>query len=120
MNISYINCGDIKVAVVDCDNIIITDVESVMDFISDICFANQAEAIIIPKLCVSEEFFNLSNKIAGEILQKLTNYKIRLAIIGDFSSYKSKALQDFIRESNKSGKFLFVSDISQVLKIWEK
>lgn len=29
--------------------------------------------------------------IAGEILQKLTNYSVKLAIIGNFDKYKSKS-----------------------------
>ena len=36
------------------------------------------------------------------------NYGIRIAIVGDFSEYKSKALKDFIYESNKGKYFFFV------------
>jgi len=41
------------------------------------------------------------------------NYRKRLAIVGDFSEYSSKALQDFIIESNKRGYIIFVSTIGE-------
>lgn len=39
------------------------------------------------KEAVSDEFFALSTRLAGEILQKFVNYGIRLAVYGDFSEY---------------------------------
>jgi hypothetical protein len=43
----------------------------------------------------------LKNGLAGEVLQKFSNYRVRLVILGDFSQFDSKSLKDFIRESNK-------------------
>jgi hypothetical protein len=53
--------------------------------------------------------------MAGEILQKFSNYRMRLAIVGDFSEYKSKSLRDFIRESNRTGTINFVGTIDEAL-----
>jgi hypothetical protein len=39
-----------------------------------------------------------------------------LAIIGDYSKYTSKNLQDFIRESNKGNRIFFVNDFEEALK----
>jgi hypothetical protein len=50
---------------------------------------------------VSPAFFDLKNGIAGEVLQKFANYRIRLAMVGDFSAFQSQALQAFIVESNR-------------------
>ncbi|WP_083996437.1 DUF4180 domain-containing protein [Desulfosporosinus acididurans] len=55
---------------------------------------------------IFEDFFDLKTKLAGEILQKFVNYHVRIAIVGDFSGYKSKSLKDFIYESN-NGKDVF-------------
>ena len=63
----------------------------------------------IDKAAVSEDFFRLSTGIAGEILQKFVNYRVKLAIYGDFSGYASKPLQDFIRESNEGRDIFFVA-----------
>jgi len=45
----------------------------------------------------------------GEILRKLTTHGVKLAIIGDFSVYKSKSLIAFIYESNKGNQTFFVN-----------
>jgi len=55
----------------------------------------------------------LKTGLAGEILQKFSNYYVELAIVGDFSKYSSKNLQDFIYESNKVGRINFVSSVEE-------
>ena len=52
--------------------------------------------------------------MAGDILQKFSNYKMRLAIIGSFS-YESKSLKDFIYECNKGKLVNFVKTLSEAL-----
>ena len=55
------------------------------------------------------------NGIAGEILQKFSNYRVQLAIVGNFSKYSGKSLHDFIYESNKGGQIHFVNSVSEAL-----
>ena len=62
------------------------------------------------KSAISEDVFQLSTKLAGEILQKFVTYAVKLAIVGDFSGYTSKSLQAFIYESNKGKDIFFVPD----------
>lgn len=62
--------------------------------------------IAINKSLISESFFDLKTRLAGDILQKFINYRVKIAIIGDFSMYTSKSLKDFIYECNK-GKDIF-------------
>ena len=81
----------------------------------DLLMAAQGEAgtknIAIDKKLIADVFFRLSTGLAGEILQKFTNYGVKCAIYGDFSHYTSKPLQDFIRESNRRGTdVLFTAD----------
>ncbi|MDU1848163.1 MAG: DUF4180 domain-containing protein [Niallia nealsonii] len=47
------------------------------------------------KEAISDDFFKLSTRIAGGILQKFINYNIKFAISGDFLSYTNKPLKDF-------------------------
>ena len=47
--------------------------------------------------------------MAGEILQKFINYRVKAAIYGDYSRYTSKPLRDFIYESNNGRDFFFVA-----------
>ena len=62
-----------------------------------------------------ELFFVLSTGVAGEVAQKFVNYKMRFAIIGDFSGYTSKSLQDFIYESNKGKHLFFVANEDEAI-----
>jgi Domain of unknown function (DUF4180) len=56
-----------------------------------------------------DDLFRLQTGLAGEIFQKFSNYNFKLAVVGDFSKYKSKNLQDFIRESNE-GNIVFFAE----------
>jgi hypothetical protein len=75
---------------------------------------------IIYEKNLTKDFFNLGSGVAGDILQKFSNYRLRLAIIGDFSKFKSKNLNDFFRESNKTGNILFVNSLEEALERFKK
>ena len=64
---------------------------------------------------LGEEFFDLKTRIAGEMLQKFSNYRTRFAIIGDFTNVQSRSLQDFIRESNDGRTVCFVGSLDEAL-----
>jgi len=91
------NTGIIEVIA---DGIVINNLEDGTDLIGNIYYQGY-EKIIICKDNIAPDFFDLKTKLAGEILQKFSNYRVRLVILGDFSKVESKSLQDFIRESNK-------------------
>ena len=73
------------------------------------------DKIIIHEKNITPKFFDLRTKIAGEILQKFAQYQMPLIIVGDFSKYQSKSLNDFIFESNKSKQINFIEDLSNIL-----
>jgi hypothetical protein len=89
---------------------IIAEVQDILDLFGNLGTID-CNNIMIRESNLHDNFFNLNTRLAGEILQKFSNYKMRLAIIGDFSKYKSKALHDFIRESNKGNLVFFVNTI---------
>ncbi len=64
---------------------------------------------------LGEEFFDLKTRIAGEMLQKFSNYRMRFAIIGDFSNVQSRSLRDFIRESNDGKTVCFAGSLDDAL-----
>lgn len=70
------------------------------------------EAVVIPVTRFDPEFFVLSNKLAGHFIQKMQNYSIRLVILGDISAAmtNSKALTDFVGETNRIGHHFFAAD----------
>lgn len=73
-----------------------------------------AEMVAIPVARLDPAFFQLATRLAGEIAQKFVNYRIPLAIVGDISDRcaRSKALRDFVRESNQGRALCFVDDLA--------
>jgi hypothetical protein len=97
------------------DNVIIKEIDDVLGLL----FVNNCSGIILKKENMTEKFFDLSTGIAGEILQKFSNYRKRLAILGDYEDIKSGALKDFIYESNKTKQILFVKTAEEAIRIFE-
>lgn len=83
-----------------------------LDLIGEAHGAN-ATLVVIPVTRLDDRFFDLSTRIAGEMLQKFTNYGFHVAIVGDISAWtaNSGALTDFVRESNKGRSVWFVADM---------
>ena len=108
MNIKAITKNNKTIAVVTSEEKLITDVQSALDLIMSAKYEAQTDYIVINKDAVVENFFVLSSGIAGEVLQKMINYNVKLAIYGDYSGYTSKPLKDLIRESNKGKDLFFV------------
>lgn len=71
--------------------------------------------MVLYKESLNESFFDLKTGLAGEILQKFSNYRFKLAIVGDFSHYTSKSLRDFIYECNKGNMVYFKDDLDSAL-----
>jgi hypothetical protein len=107
--------GNSIVEIVD-DNIIIKETDDVFKLF----FIDNCSTIILKKENILNDFYDLSTGIAGEILQKFSNYRRRIAIIGDFENIKSKSLKDFIYESNRTNQIIFVKTIEEALKIFRK
>ncbi len=97
------------------NELIISDVQDVLDLMAE-SGSLGCRSIIISKKNFDERFFDLKTGIAGEILQKFSNYRVRLAITGDFTVYKSKSLQDFIRECNRVGFIIFCDNVNSAIK----
>ena len=104
-----------KVVQIEDKSIVISDEQSFLDLFMTIAYETGENKFIISKDNLTEEFFYLSNKIAGNILQKLINYKMKLAIIGDFSNYESTALNAFIYECNQGNDIFFVESEVEAL-----
>jgi len=75
------------------------------------------EIVAIRKEHLDPEFFNLKSHLAGEFLQKVSNYRMRLIVLGDFSNIDSKSLKEFIFESNKTGHVVFTNNLEEAINI---
>lgn len=92
--------------------VVLKTTQEFLQMIMDSC----AEAIIVHAKNIDESFFELRSGLAGDMLQKVVNYRLRLAIVGDFSVFESKSLKAFIVESNRSNTIVFVSTVEEALE----
>jgi hypothetical protein len=91
-------------------------IQNASDFL-DLMVICPSDTIVINKENINGDFFDLKTGIAGDILQKISNYKKRLVILGDYKDIKSKALNDFIYESNITGQVVFADEIKNAVKL---
>jgi hypothetical protein len=93
----------------------INDDRAAMDVIGN-AISHAAELVIIPVERFSADFFQLRTRLAGDMLQKFVNYRLRLAIIGDLSTAlaESQSLQAFVRESNRGTQVWFLSSAEEL------
>lgn len=65
---------------------------------------------------ITPSFFELSSKIAGEILQKFSNYRVKLAIVGNFYACQNNSFNDFVLVSNQFDQINFVHSRAEAIK----
>lgn len=94
----------------------INNVQDVLDLFGEL-YGQYYDGIILYERNITPDFFDLQTKLAGEILQKFSNYRIRLVIVGDWSKYTSRSLEAFICESNKGKTGNFSSSPTEALKL---
>jgi|SRR5690606_19876772 len=115
MQIKTHEINNAPIAEIISDEILIKNEQDGLDLMGNLYYQG-FDKIILHKQNLSTDFFNLKNGLAGEILQKFSNYRMRLVIIGDFSELDSQSLKDFIYESNQGKQVNFLSSIDKALK----
>ena len=116
MEIRTIEKNGVKIAVVTGAEKLLVDVQSTLDLMATVQYETDSNRIAVYKESVAEDFFILSTRLAGDILQKIVNYHWKLAIIGDYSKYTSKPLKDFIYESNNGSDIFFVASEDEAVE----
>lgn len=111
--------SDKKIAEVISETMLIQNASDSLDLMGNLYYQD-VDKIILHQKDITPEFFDLKNGLAGEILQKFSNYRVRLAIVGDFSIYTSQSISDFIFESNKVKQINFVKSVDEALNVLTK
>ena len=119
MKIKTHTLNNTNIAEIISDDEIIKTTEDGLDLLGSLYYQG-FDKIIVYEKNITPAFFDLKTGIAGEILQKFSTYRVRLAIVGDFSRYQSKSLKDFIFESNKMGQIYFLPSLNEVLEKFSK
>ncbi len=108
--------GHSRVAIIESDGIILRDVQDALDLMATVQYNHDGVSkLLLHESAIAGEFFDLKTKLAGEILQKYVNYRVKLAIVGDFEKYTSKSLKDFIYECNHGKQVWFLSSREDAL-----
>lgn len=74
------------------------------------CFNHRTKRVLLYPENLTQAFFDLSSLEAGEILQKLRNYKIRLAVVAAPSTQLSSSFRDLMAEENRNSYFRLFED----------
>ena len=115
MNIETHQAGDIKIAEVISEEILVSNPEEGLQLMADLYY-QEFDKIILYERNISADFFDLKTGLAGEILQKFSNYRVQLVIVGNFSKYGGKSIKDFIFESNNGRQVNFLPDLNTAIE----
>jgi hypothetical protein len=109
MELETVQKNGVTVAVVKSNEPLIENAQTALDFMATVRYETGCDRVALSKEAVCGDFFRLGTGIAGEILQKFVNYRMKAAFYGDFSGYTSGPLKAFILESNRGRDVFFVS-----------
>jgi hypothetical protein len=80
------------------------------------CIESGTDRLLLDDGALPPEFFDLSTRIAGTMVQRLTQYEIRMAAVVPDPSIHSQPFQDFAREANTGRSwFRFFPDREQAV-----
>lgn len=115
MNIITHQVNTINIAEVTDETILINNPDDALQLMVDL-YCQGFSKIIIHEKNITPSFFDLKTGIAGDVLQKFSNYRTQLVIVGEFAKYPGKSIQDFIYESNKGRLVNFLSTVEVALE----
>ena len=94
----------------------INNVQDVLDLFGEL-YGQYYDGIILYERNITPDFFDLQTRLAGDILQKFSNYRVRLAIVGDWNKYTSNSLVAFIQESNRGYMVNFATSTEEAVNL---
>jgi len=90
--------------------------QDALDHLIGEALGHGATMVAVPVNRLDGAFFALRTGLAGSIAQKITNYRLKLAVVGDISAHldASSALRDWVRESSKRNTIRFVPTLADL------
>jgi len=70
-----------------------------------LCWEHEVNTIMIHHAALSEDFFKLKTKVAGNIIQKFTNYGVKAAAIIPQDTIQKGRFKEMAMETNKGNHF---------------
>ena len=97
------------------ESVAVNNVGDAVDLLGNLDYLG-GRAVIVDSSCFPAAFFDLSSKLAGDILQKCVNYRKVIAIVGDFDTQSSSSLKAFIVECNRGNHIFFRGSRDEALQ----
>ena len=107
---------DIQIAEITHSGLLVVTPQDALEVMMSIGTAG-IRKIIFHQKNFAPEFFDLKSGLAGEVLQKASNYKMQIAIVGQFDAIQSSSMKAFIAESNRGRQNFFVGDVDSAVKM---
>lgn len=103
--------GSIRALFCDPDGPTIRSDRDAVDLIGR-ALSERCGLVVLPVERLGDDFFQLKTRILGDVIQKFVNYERHLAILGNIDRHleASKALRDFVYETNRGRQVWFVKD----------
>ncbi|WP_230686383.1 DUF4180 domain-containing protein [Catellatospora vulcania] len=100
----------------DGDGLPIASTQDALDLIG--ATYGRADTVAVAAEVFADGFFTLGTGLAGEIMQKFVNYRLRFVVVGDVSAHlaRSSALRAFVRESNRGRHIWFTADLDELVR----
>jgi hypothetical protein len=110
MEWKIIERNGIQAALAQSEGPLLSDVQSALNLIAAASYEADVNRIAFFKEQIHPDFFRLGTGLAGDVLQKFTNYGVKAAFYGDFGALleKSEPFRAFVKESNAGNSVLFV------------
>ncbi|MEU6253739.1 DUF4180 domain-containing protein [Streptomyces sp. NPDC047043] len=112
---TLVTLHDVRVLRLASDGPSLDGESAALDLIGD-AMGQDAELVAVPVERVADEFFRLRSGVAGAVMQKFVNYRVRLAVVGDVSWHvtESTALRDFVHETNQGSQVWILADFDEL------
>lgn len=108
-----------KIAEVVSDKVELRTVQDALDLMVNADYKG-ARCLALHKDNIDPDFFDLSTRLAGDILQKCATYQVKFVILGEFEKDASESLKAFIIECNRGNGIFFVPNVHDAFELMTK
>jgi len=115
MSPEILQVGGVRVLVLTPEGQAVGSEADALDLLGEALGAGAAW-IALPVARAAPDVFRLETRLAGAIAQKLVNYGVGLAFVGDLSDpmARSQALRDWAHECNRGRQVWFAADLAEL------
>jgi PadR family transcriptional regulator, regulatory protein AphA len=75
-----------------------------------LCGEHDVDGLLLHASHLASKFFDLKTGLAGAVLQKLTNYRVKTALVAPPQTVSGKRFSEFVYETNQGEQFRVYPD----------